>query len=94
MTDGSPTTRVNDIHRSLERVEQRLDEIQKEIANIVHLQLQMNRIEARVELIRETVSDVSLAHGERIARLETRQGIMAILSAAASALAGWIGVKN
>jgi len=59
------------------------------------------RIDERTERMESQITDmdarlreVCVMHGERIARLETRTGLLAVLATAMSAVAGWIGVRN
>jgi len=59
------------------------------------------RIDERTERMESQITDmdarlreVYVTHGERIARLETRTGLLAVLATGLSALAGWLGVTN
>jgi len=59
------------------------------------------RIDERTERMESQITDmdarlreVCVTHGERIARLETRTGLLAVLATGLSALAGWLGVTN
>ena len=61
---------------------------------------QIARIDERTEVMARQVSDIDtrlrdvcVDHGERLAKLETRTGLLAGLSTALSVLAGWLGVR-
>jgi len=63
--------------------------------------VQIARIDERTERMESQITDmdarlreVCVTHGERIARLETRTGLLAGLIAVLSTLAGWLGVTN
>jgi len=49
---------------------------------------------SKVDDIDERLREVCEDHGERLARLETRTGLLAVLATGLSALAGWLGVTN
>jgi len=57
------------------------------------MQKQMDRLESRLELVRDNMGDMSLAYGERIKTVEVRTGVWGIFSVTAAAIAGWLGMK-
>jgi len=62
-------------------------------AQIARIDERTERMAAQIDDIDERLREVCIDHGERIARLETRTGLLAGLSTALSVLAGWLGVR-
>jgi len=62
-------------------------------AQIARIDERTERMAAQIDDIDERLREVCVNHGERIARLETRTGLLAGLSTALSVLAGWLGVR-
>jgi len=62
-------------------------------AQIARIDERTERMAAQIDDMDERLREVCVEHGERIARLETRTGLLAGLSTALSVLAGWLGVR-
>jgi len=61
---------------------------------IARIDERTERMATQVDDMDERLREVCENHGERLARLETRTGLLAVLATGLSALAGWLGVTN
>ncbi len=76
------------------RIDERTERIEIElIAQNDRLSDYIGAVDKRCAAVDGHCREIAEGHGERIARLETRTGLLAVMAAGLSTIAGWLGVK-